>query len=220
MSIMQDYQSIKSRMKPGEAEAIERYLELHTNILLSDLYYNEERYRQFYKWWQDGPTSNGANVESNISELKSIKVYDTQVYVDGSYNKDKNLTGAGVVVVLNDEVLKKSFRVETEEGHSWNVNGECHAALESLRICSGISTIQGKTVLSKNVTINYDYEGIEKWITKEWKAKSKIARQYFSSFNDLVEKYDIKVTFNKVKAHSGDIYNEVADKLAKEAALI
>jgi ribonuclease H-related protein len=137
-----------------------------------------------------------------------------QVYVDGSYNKDTDLTGAGVVIIYKDAVYKKSFLVKTEEDHSWNIDGECHAALEAIRICVGESEIEGIKIKENNIVINYDYLGIEKWASYEWKAKSKIARLYVREITDLTLKYKLKITFNKVKSHSGDQYNDMVDGLA------
>lgn len=136
------------------------------------------------------------------------------VYVDGSYNKDNNLTGAGVVVLSNGKIYKKGFLVETEEEHSWNIDGECHAVLEALKICSGEVEIEDIVLEHKNIIINYDYAGIEKWANREWKAKSKIARHYVQEFDKLVAKYKFNIVFNKVKAHSGDQFNDIADGLA------
>jgi ribonuclease HI len=98
--------------------------------------------------------------QKNKEELKIDE--NIQVYVDGSYHKDKNLTGAGVVVLYKENVYKKSFTVPTEEHHSWNIDGECHAVLEALRICSGETPIDNAKIVAKNITINYDYTGIEK----------------------------------------------------------
>lgn len=134
--------------------------------------------------------------------------------MDGSYNKDNNLTGAGIVILHGDKIYKKAFLVPTEDDHSWNIDGECYATLEALKICSGISTIENTKIEAKEIVINYDYMGIEKWATQEWKAKSKIARLYSEEFNELVSKNGLDVKFNKVKAHSGDQYNEIADGLA------
>lgn len=146
----------------------------------------------------------------NDTELKD----SIQVYVDGSYNRITNLTGAGVVVLYNDKVYKKAFLVETEEEHSWNIDGECHAVLEALRICTGEVLIDDVKIEEKNITINYDYLGIEKWATREWKIKSKIARLYIKEYDDLVSKYKLNIKFNKVKSHSGDLYNDMVDGLA------
>lgn len=211
MSILQEYESIRRRLKPGEFDAIERYLEKNSDLFLSDIYYKEEEYKKFFIWWQN-------ESEQKVKEQKTISTEENvQVYVDGSYNKEKNLTGAGVVIILGDHVYKKSFVVKTEEVHSWNIDGECHATLEALRICSGETTIEDITILAKNITINYDYNGIEKWATKEWKAKSEISKLYTKRFDTLVNKYDINISFNKIKAHTGDKYNEIADDLAYSA---
>ncbi len=137
-----------------------------------------------------------------------------QVYVDGSYNKDNNLTGAGIVLLYGGEIHKKAFIVDTEEDHSWNIDGECHATLEALKICSGEAEIDGKIIVVKNIVLNYDYMGIEKWATGEWKAKSKIAKLYSKEIRSIIDRNKLTVKFNKVKSHSGDTYNDIADGLA------
>ena len=63
----------------------------------------------------------------------------------------------------------------------------------------------------------YDYMGIEKWATGEWKANkhgTKMYKEYYDSIKDRLH-----VVFKKVIAHSGNEYNEKADRLAKEALL-
>lgn len=148
-----------------------------------------------------------------INEKEKVR-NSVQIFVDGSYNKDTNLTGAGIIILYNEEILKKAFLVKTEEEHSWNINGECHAVLEALAICVGKELIGDMTIDEKYIVINYDYLGIEKWATGEWKAKSKIAKLYVKEFNNYVSTYGLKVSFNKIKSHSGNEYNDMADKLA------
>ena len=48
-----------------------------------------------------------------------------------------------------------------------------------------------------------------------WKANKEGTKLYRDFYNSISKK--LKVDFIKVKAHSGDKYNEEADKLAKEA---
>ena len=224
MSILQEYESIRSRLKPGEFEAMERYLALHPELFISDIYYNEERYKEFFLWWTEETKEIVVAVINTtpIDWSKWEKYYadqtTVQVYVDGSYNKDNNLTGAGIVIIYKDKVYKKSFVVPTEEDHSWNIDGECHATLKALEICSGEELIEDTKIIAKNININYDYLGIEKWIDGEWKIKSKISRFYSSEFKKIVNRNDLKVTFNKIKSHSGDQYNDIADGLAKDAS--
>ena len=63
------------------------------------------------------------------------------------------------------------------------------------------------------ICIYYDYEGIEKWATHQWKA-NKIGTQNYQKFMDE-SRQKIQISFIKVLAHSGDIYNEIADFLFK-----
>ena len=55
----------------------------------------------------------------------------------------------------------------------------------------------------------------EKWATGLWKANKEQTQNYVKTINDMKKKIDIY--FQKVLAHSGDYYNEVADGLAKKA---
>lgn len=139
-----------------------------------------------------------------------------QAYVDGSYSRVTNKTSGAVAIITDSgEVLKKSFIVQTEEGHSWNIDGECHAALMALKIITGEEPIGDEKFESKDITLNYDYVGIEKWAANEWTAKSKISRYYVSEYRRLVREYNLNVTFNKIKAHTGDVFNEMVDDMAR-----
>ena len=62
----------------------------------------------------------------------------------------------------------------------------------------------------KNIDIYYDYEGIHKWSTGEWKTNKFETKKYFEFFQVIKSK--INVNFLKVKAHSEDEGNDEADK--------
>lgn len=69
----------------------------------------------------------------------------------------------------------------------------------------------------QKITIFYDYEGILKWLTKEWGTNT----NYTESYVDEMTLYSqqIKMGFVKVKSHVGIIYNELADEIATNALL-
>ena len=65
------------------------------------------------------------------------------------------------------------------------------------------------------IKICYDYMGIEKWATGAWKTNNVLTQKY-AEFMKGRRKF-IEISFQKIKAHSGDCYNEQADRLAKQA---
>lgn len=67
----------------------------------------------------------------------------------------------------------------------------------------------------EEITIRYDYEGIQKWADGEWRANKALTRDYAREIDYYRD--TLKINFEKVKAHSGDIWNEAADRLAKSA---
>lgn len=52
MSILQEYEEIRKTLKPGEFEAMEKWLELNPQYYLSDIYYRQEINKKFHDWWE------------------------------------------------------------------------------------------------------------------------------------------------------------------------
>ena len=129
-------------------------------------------------------------------------------YVDGSYNIATKEFGYGVVMFHNGEELhmSKSFS-DAEMASMRNVAGEIFGSMAAMEyaVNHGIT----------NLSIYYDYMGISKWCTGEWKANKKGTIAYRDYYNKIKAK--VNVQFEKVKGHSGDKYNDMADMLAKKA---
>lgn len=130
-------------------------------------------------------------------------------YVDGSYNIRTKVFSCGVVLLLNngEKLMNKSFDDE-ELALMRNVAGEIKGAMLAMDWCveNGF----------KNLHIFYDYAGIEKWCTGEWKTNKTGTIEYKRFYDEVCEK--LNIVFHKVKGHSGDKYNDMADRLAKDAA--
>ena len=129
-------------------------------------------------------------------------------YTDGSYNIETTEFSCGAVIFAGGEEkhLSKKF-LDPELSSMRNVAGEIKGAEAVMRFCveNGIGELD----------LYYDYEGGEKWCTGEWQTNKEgtIAyKQFYDSIKNM-----LTVSFNKVKSHSGNRYNDTADKLAKEA---
>lgn len=132
-----------------------------------------------------------------------------EAYVDGSFDASQKKYGSGGVLIKNGKVID-SFSKEGKNLDSVsmrNVAGEIEASMYAMEYC--VDNGYSKLVLY------FDYNGIEKWCTGEWKANKKGTKDYKKFYDEISDKLEVK--FVKVKAHTGVEYNEMADKLAKES---
>lgn len=88
-----------------------------------------------------------------------------------------------------------------------NVAGEIIAIRKAIAWCQ----LNG----FNEVTIHYDYQGLASWVTGRWKVKTPFTQDYAH----YVQNAGIRIHWTKVKAHSGELGNEIVDKLARGAAL-
>ena len=141
-------------------------------------------------------------------EQKEVSVQeDTMVaYVDGSYNVATKEFSYGMVILYHGEEIKRAKKVEDPSLVSMrNVAGEIKGAEMAMRY----AIEQG----CKELVIYHDYEGIARWCLGEWKTNKEGTKAYKAYYDSI--KDTLTVTFQKVKGHSGDKYNDMADQLAK-----
>lgn len=129
-------------------------------------------------------------------------------YVDGSYNSLTKEFSYGVVI-LNDgkEITFNKKMNDIELASMRNVAGEIKGAEAAMRyaVDNGYESI----------AIYHDYEGIARWCLGEWKANKEGTKAYKAYYDSIKDKVHIR--FVKVKGHSNDKYNDMADMLAKAA---
>ncbi len=129
-------------------------------------------------------------------------------YVDGSFNQFTKQYGSGVVLFFNGETIELSQSGKSSELVKMrNVGGELAAV--SMAVKEAIK--RG----AKRIIIHHDYAGISEWANGGWSA-NKTGTIAYKKFIENMGK-DIKIMFQKVEAHSGDKYNDMADRLAKKA---
>ena len=110
------------------------------------------------------------------------------VYVDGSFDVSIQKYSFGCVILLEDgRIIERSGNGEEPE-------------LLAIRNVAG--EMHGAMYAVQ-------------WATGVWSAKNPHTKKYAAFMKRMQEK--IEVIFQKVKAHSGDFYNERVDKLAKKA---
>ena len=129
-------------------------------------------------------------------------------YVDGSYHVGTKEFSCGAVLFYKGEELHFSVKFNDPElAEMRNVAGEIKGSELILTYCMehGIDS----------VSIYHDYEGVAKWAMGEWKTNKEGTKAYRDFCAQAAKK--VRFCFVKVKGHSGDQYNDLADRLAKDA---
>lgn len=148
---------------------------------------------------------------ASVSEREAEKPAPDKViaYVDGSYDHSLQKYAYGCVILTpSGETVEKHGNGEDPQGLAIrNVAGEMLGAMTAVSwaMKNGYAFIE----------LRYDYEGVEKWVTGAWSAKNDLTRKYAKAMKNWQCK--IRIEFCKVKAHSGNKYNDRADALAKAA---
>ncbi len=150
---------------------------------------------------------NAAELSGNASGLATGS--DTAyAFVDGSFNAGTGVYGYGGFLMADGKryVLQGSGD-DPELASMRNVAGEIAGSMAAVK--------KALELKLDAITIYYDYAGIEAWATGEWK-RNKAGTIAYHDFMQ-VAKDKIRISFSKVKGHSGVEGNEEADRLAKEA---
>jgi ribonuclease HI len=125
------------------------------------------------------------------------------IYVDGSYKDGRyswSLTGPGIA---EEPGVTYGVGTHADAAEMRNVAGELAAAMRA----AVYAEKHGKIAV-----IYHDYQGISSWVKSEWKAKNDMTKAYV----EFMKKHP-KTKFVKVAGHTGNKYNEEADRLAKLA---
>lgn len=141
-------------------------------------------------------------------EEKELDLVPPYAFVDGSFHIGTGMYGYGGFVHTGDKKIPISgCGNEPDLASMRNIAGEIGGAMEAVRVAMSEGL--------KELTIYYDYNGIEMWAMGTWRTNRLGTAKYAEFMRKAMETIDIR--FVHVKGHSGIPGNEEADRLAKNA---
>ena len=134
------------------------------------------------------------------------------IYTDGACSKNPGPGGWGAVLLYNNT----EKRISGSENNTTNNQMELMAVLKSLQLLKEPCDIE---IFSDS---KYVCDGISSWLSN-WKKNNWIGsnkqpiknKNLWQELDDIMQIHTIKMSW--VRGHSGDKYNEIADKLATSA---
>ena len=148
------------------------------------------------------------HTEATVS-VDKLSVGEMVAYVDGSFLLEESRYSFGAVIFYDGQEYRfNGSDNDAELADMRNVAGEIMGAMYAF----SFALEQNAKVLH----VYHDYEGVAKWCTGDWQAKKAGTQSYRANYLDAVGQ-GLDIRFHKVKGHAGDVYNELADQLAKEA---
>lgn len=137
------------------------------------------------------------------------------IYTDGACSGNPGPGGWGAVIISDSKVIKEL------SGHDQDTTNN---RMELLAAIKGLQSLQSGNRVEIFTDSNYVKNGITSWIIN-WKknnwvnsAKKPVKNKDLWLELDSISK-EMDITWRWVKGHSGDIMNEKADQLAKDAML-
>lgn len=123
------------------------------------------------------------------------------LYTDGSCIPNPGKGGWGWVLISND------MEIEENGGKMKTTNNE----MEMMAVLEGLSFLENE---STKLTINIysDSQYVINCATGKWKRNKNL--ELWEKLDKLIKKF--KINWNWVRGHTGDKYNEIADRLANK----
>lgn len=146
--------------------------------------------------------------ENYVEPLEIKDNFDMIAFVDGSYEKFSKTYGSGIAVLdLEKDTVEEHKEAGIDKWDQWNIVGEVEASKYAIKLA--------KEKGMKRLCIYHDLKNLSLWASGSWQAKNEYTQDYVR----YIEEYskDVDITFVKVKGHSANRYNDIADRLAREA---
>ena len=210
------YYAVKIGRMPGiyrSWEDAEEQIKNFPNAKYKSFNSLEEADKFMFGTENSGGSDLSVNANNNdFRETESINKDEVAAFTIGRYSLLEDgikKASYGLIILTHDNKYQFSSVVNLIIDKSHNYIGE----VEAVKIAVNWAIEHEK----KSIIIYYSYDGIKKWITKDWKSNNKFLIEYVKFYNEKSKL--IKIVFEKnLGLRNNKNYSE-AEKLAKDVLL-
>ncbi|WP_413506045.1 hypothetical protein [Brochothrix thermosphacta] len=118
-------------------------------------------------------------IKKNNKMTKGMNEMTIELYTEGSYSGARKCYGFAYLIILDgkeiycDDGTQNNLRYQAQ----WNLAGKTAAVLQGLKWIKEHHP-------EAHVELHYSYEGVANWLEYKWVAKSILAREYVSMYNN------------------------------------
>lgn len=141
------------------------------------------------------------NKENANNTKKQKKKYDLTAYTDGCYSTRTEIGAGAFILLRNDTILKKGGQI---------VKNACCNTAE----LTGVKRLIDFLPQNASVIVNTDSQYVITCLSNN--ANNKKNQHLIAQIKKLISAKNIKISYNWIKGHSGNTYNEMSDQLCKE----
>lgn len=152
------------------------------------------------------PAAINASQVENVPEEKVIPGENRSfvIYTDGACSGNPGPGGWGVVITVPGYVRQVIFEDAGRFMMTTNNQMELTAVLSAIHLLPGGS----------EAIIRTDSQNVIGWLSQGWKRKVPEINELCTKIENAIKMRDVKISFEHVKGHSGDEFNERCDMLA------
>lgn len=146
------------------------------------------------------------------------------VYTDGACSGNPGPGGHAFVIIVNE--MEELLRVSGRKAHTTNNEMELAAitnAVKHLKLYDEPANKSNAAIIYSDSAycLNSINQGwLLNWVKNGWKTnkgQDVKNKELWEQFYNIISEMHMQLCFVKVKGHSGNYYNEIVDKMAKEA---
>lgn len=124
-----------------------------------------------------------------------------KIYTDGAYSAMRSQGGIGIIIINEEGKVVKKF--------SKMYKNTTNNRMELLAVIYGLKLLTN----ADSILIYSDSQYVIGCATLNWQRKKNV--DLWKIYDEVLESHNCKnITFQHVKGHTGDLYNEQCDKLA------